>query len=184
MAPFLDSFKRFNLIVERVLETVALVLILLFNVFILYQILSRNISFLPVIMWTEEMSRFTFQWMIMIGATIGVLRSDHFIVDIFEGNGTVYKVVKTIREFLILVVTVVFIVGGMDFAISGARRTSMAAGLPMSYIYVSFFVAGVFMTIFTIQRIAIIFKEGVEVLDREYDKQEIYIPIKEEEEGR
>ncbi|MCE2774176.1 MAG: TRAP transporter small permease subunit [Burkholderiaceae bacterium] len=47
------------------------------------QIGSRFFEWIPNYMWTEEMSRFFFIWMVMIGATVGVREGLHFDVDIW-----------------------------------------------------------------------------------------------------
>ncbi len=47
------------------------------------QIVSRWTDLLPHYIWTEEMARFLFIWMIMIGAMVGVREGTHFEVDLF-----------------------------------------------------------------------------------------------------
>ena len=47
------------------------------------QIFSRYTELIPAYIWTEEMARFLFIWMIMIGAMIGVRESAHFEVDVW-----------------------------------------------------------------------------------------------------
>jgi TRAP-type C4-dicarboxylate transport system permease small subunit len=47
------------------------------------QIISRYTDLIPAYIWTEEMARFLFIWMIMIGAMIGVRESAHFEVDVW-----------------------------------------------------------------------------------------------------
>ncbi len=47
------------------------------------QIFSRYTALIPSYIWTEEMARFLFIWMIMIGAMIGVREGTHFEVDLW-----------------------------------------------------------------------------------------------------
>ena len=57
------------------------VLVLVFPVTL--QIFSRFTDLLPHYIWTEEMARLLFVWMVMIGAMLGVRKSAHFIVDVW-----------------------------------------------------------------------------------------------------
>jgi len=50
---------------------------------VMMQILSRYIGFIPRYIWTEELARFCFIWMIMIGAMIAVREDSHFDVDLW-----------------------------------------------------------------------------------------------------
>lgn len=158
----LDSFSR---VLSKVLYGAALITFSIFVVLIIYQVISRNIRSVPVIQWTEEISRFSFMWMIMIGATIGALHSDHFVIEIFERNTRAGLWTTWIRELSVLIVALVFVFNGFEFGLSGARRISMAAGLPMYYVYMSFFVMGVLVTIFSAQRILILVLRGAAALD-------------------
>ena len=47
------------------------------------QIVSRYTALIPSWIWTEELSRFLFIWMIMLGAMIAVREGTHFVVDVW-----------------------------------------------------------------------------------------------------
>ena len=47
------------------------------------QMISRNTGLIPAWIWTEEMARFLFIWMVMLGAMIGVREGTHFDVDVW-----------------------------------------------------------------------------------------------------
>src|ERR1700755_2431607 len=47
------------------------------------QIISRYTALIPSYIWTEELSRFLFIWMVMLGAMIGVRERTHFEVDVW-----------------------------------------------------------------------------------------------------
>lgn len=75
MRLFLDLLARINRALEKLLHWVLLALLFGFIALIIYQIVSRNLPLLPRLYWTEEFSRFAFQWMIMLGTAIGVLHA-------------------------------------------------------------------------------------------------------------
>src|SRR5438094_10179184 len=47
------------------------------------QIISRYTELFPHYIWTEEMARFLFLWMVMLGAMVGVRDASHFEVDVW-----------------------------------------------------------------------------------------------------
>lgn len=169
MRRILQFLERLDMGLENALYAVAMTVFGLFVVLIVYQVASRNIAFLPVIQWTEEVSRFSFMWMIILGALNGVLRSDHFLIDIFDEHPRARHFTRWLRELLILLVGFIFVSEGLGFGLSGARRISMAASLPMSYVYISFFVMGIITTLFSIHRILILVVGSVPALDT-FDK--------------
>ena len=76
MRKFLDSYYRLlNVLLG------ASVGILIVPVTI--QMIARNTGLLPNWIWTEEMARFFFIWMVMLGAMIGVREHTHFEVDVW-----------------------------------------------------------------------------------------------------
>ena len=51
------------------------------------QIISRYTALIPSWIWTEELSRFLFIWMVMLGAMIGIREHSHFEVDVWPELG-------------------------------------------------------------------------------------------------
>src|SRR5258708_5140659 len=51
------------------------------------QIISRYTALIPSWIWTEELSRFLFIWMVMLGAMIGIREHSHFEVDVWPDLG-------------------------------------------------------------------------------------------------
>src|SRR3546814_14506566 len=68
--------------VDRVLRVAITALIALLIVPVVLQILARYVDFIPRYIWTEEVARFCFIWIIMIGAMIAVRDDTHFDVDL------------------------------------------------------------------------------------------------------
>ena len=66
----------------RLLKFAITALMILLLVPVTLQILSRYTGLIPRYIWTEEIARFCFVWIIMIGATIAVRDDTHFLVDL------------------------------------------------------------------------------------------------------
>lgn len=153
MTTLLHGLSRMNRLLERLLHLVLLALLFGFITLIIYQIVSRNLPLLPRLYWTEEFSRFAFQWMIMLGTAIGVLHADHFVLEAFPRGSRLDRVTRWLRDLACLTVGVIFVVHGKDFALSGLRRSATASGLSMIYVYSAFTVCGVLIVLFSAQRL-------------------------------
>jgi TRAP-type C4-dicarboxylate transport system permease small subunit len=119
------------------------------------QILSRYTGLVPRYIWTEEIARFCFVWIILLGAMIAVRDDTHFDVDLLSrsGNPGVVLALALIRSGLMAAVALTFLVYGYDFALLGARQRSEIAGLPMLSIYIAWPVAGATWLLFLGERV-------------------------------
>jgi len=139
----------------RLLKLVLTVLMVALIIPVGMQILSRYTGIIPRYIWTEEIARFCFVWIILIGSMIAVRDGTHFDVDVLprSSNPTVEMVMKLICYAAMLFVAVTFIRYGYDFAILGSRQRSEISGLPMLSIYIAWPIAGATWVIFLVERI-------------------------------
>jgi TRAP-type C4-dicarboxylate transport system permease small subunit len=144
---------RLYYVLLRILITVLMGVII---VPVTIQALSHNFTWVPSLIWTEEIARFCFVWIIMIGAMIAVRDGTHFDVDILPDgmSDRALAVVSLVVHVAIFLVALTFIVYGVDFALLGARQVSELAGLPMLTIYIAWPVAGVTWVLFLVERVA------------------------------
>ena len=84
------------------------------------QIFSRYTELIPSYIWTEEMARFLFVWMIMIGAMLGIYENRHFEVDIWP------RLAPRPQAALRLVTNVAVLAMGLVFAWAGWYFTRFA----------------------------------------------------------
>lgn len=166
---FATALGRVNRQLERLLHGVLLFLLASFIVLIVYQIVSRNLGFLPRLYWTEEMSCFAFQWMIMLGTAIGVLHADHFVLEAFPRGSRPDRMTRVIRDVACLTVGLIFVVFGQAFALSGFNRIASASQLPMVVTYSTFLVSGVLIVLFSLQRLLMTASRGVDAMESELD---------------
>jgi TRAP-type C4-dicarboxylate transport system permease small subunit len=108
------------------------------------QILSRYTGLIPRYIWTEEIARFCFIWIVMLGAMIAVRDGTHFEVDVLPtGTPKVEAALRIFTHGAMLLVALIFVTYGYQFAKFGAIQHSEIAGLPMLTIYIAWPVAGV-----------------------------------------
>jgi len=113
------------------------------------QVVSRYTALIPAWIWTEELSRFLFIWMIMLGAMIGVREGSHFVVDVLPDlPPRANALLQIVTDLLVLVFALVFIWWGVEFVRFGWDQTSELAELPMTFIFIAWPVAGVTWVLF------------------------------------
>ena len=118
------------------------------------QILSRCTDIVPRYIWTEEVARFCFVWIVMIGSMIAVRDETHFNVDLMPDPETRRQqgVSNLIVHIAMMLMAMVFAWYGYEFAEFGFMQTSETSGINMLSIYISFPVAGVTWAVFLLER--------------------------------
>ena len=107
------------------------------------QIISRYTQLIPSYIWTEELSRFLFIWMVMLGAMIGIRESTHFEVDVWPTlKPRANALLKIVSSIFVLVFALVFIWWGIAFVRFGWDQSSELAEMPMIYIFIAWPLAG------------------------------------------
>jgi TRAP-type C4-dicarboxylate transport system permease small subunit len=120
------------------------------------QIVARFTDLIPHWIWTEEMARFLFIWMVMLGAMIGVREGTHFEVDVWPELGArANALLRLGSHVFILVFALVFVWYGIRFVQFGWDQTSELAEMPMTYIFVAWPLTGVTWLLFAGERLRI-----------------------------
>ena len=126
----------------------ASVAILIFPVSL--QILSRYTTLIPSYIWTEEMARFLFVWMIMIGAMLGIREGAHFEVDVWPRLAPrPQAALRLVSNLAVLAFALVFVWAGIEFTRFAWNRISELAELPLWLIHIAWPVAGFSWLLFT-----------------------------------
>jgi TRAP-type C4-dicarboxylate transport system permease small subunit len=123
---------------------------------VLLQIFSRYVGFIPRYIWTEEMARFFFIWMIMLGAMIGVREGTHFDVDLLPSMPPkMNAALRMVMHVAILVFALIFVYYGYQFTAEAVQgeRTSELADLPLWFIFIAWPLAGVTWLLFTLEKV-------------------------------
>ena len=145
----MSLFKSFTALYSRVLSGLLVFSVAVLIVPVSLQIFSRYTALIPTYIWTEELARFLFIWMIMIGAMVGIRESTHFEVDIWPQlgpRGT--ALLKVLSSLFILAFALVFVWGGWLFTRFAWNRVSELAELPLWLIHGAFPLAGLTWLLF------------------------------------
>lgn len=128
---------------HRVLTWLLVATVAILIVPVTLQILARYTQLFPAYIWTEELSRFLFIWMVMIGAMIGIRERTHFEVDVWPDLGPrAGALLRIVSNVFVLLFALVFLVWGSRFLRFGWNQTSELADLPMGFIFLAWPLAG------------------------------------------
>ncbi|MEO5844798.1 MAG: TRAP transporter small permease [Caldimonas sp.] len=137
----------------RLLNLLLVVTVAVLVVPVAIQILSRHTQLIPSWIWTEEMARFLFVWMIMIGSMVGIRDGAHFDVDLWpELPPRANALLRVVADVFVLVLALVFIWYGIRFVQFGWDQTSELAELPMVWIFLAWPLAGFTWVVFLGER--------------------------------
>jgi TRAP-type C4-dicarboxylate transport system permease small subunit len=132
-----------------VLSTLMVVALLVLIVPVTLQIFSRHTSLVPTYIWTEEMARLMFIWLIMLGAMVGMRERLHFVVDVWpQLSPRANAVVELVAGTATLLFALVFVWAGWEFTEFAFYRISELAELPLWTIHVAWPVLGVTWVLF------------------------------------
>lgn len=118
------------------------------------QIFSRYTALIPAYIWTEEMARFLFVWMIMLGAMLGVREGSHLTVDLWPRLGPrAAALLDIVTKLAIAVLAWVFLAWGWRFTAGAWYRISELAELPLWLIHMAWPLAGLVWSLFLLERL-------------------------------
>jgi len=118
------------------------------------QVLARYTGIIPVYLWTEELARYIFIWMVMVGSIIAVWEGTHFDVHVMpDATSPLGKLLQ--KGFVMLVVCVfalLFAYYGIGYASFGSIQTSVMMQVNLLVIYITVPFAGFCWAIFALFR--------------------------------
>jgi len=142
MKTLIDAY--YHLLNRLLVATVAILVIP-----VSLQIVSRYSGLIPSYIWTEEMSRFLFIWMVMLGAMIAIREATHFEVDVWPELGAkANAALRIVSHIFVLIFALVFLYWGIKFVQFGWYQESELAELPMPFIFIAWPLAGATWLVF------------------------------------
>jgi TRAP-type C4-dicarboxylate transport system permease small subunit len=149
MNVLLPILKRVTAAYSRLLSWLLATSVAILIIPVSLQVFSRYTDLIPSYIWTEEMARFLFVWMIMIGAMVGIRESTHFEVDVWPRlapRGA--ALLRIVSSVFVLGFAFVFVWWGWEFTRFAWNRFSELAELPLWLIHVAWPLAGVTWVLF------------------------------------
>jgi len=145
-------------IIDGYFSFLQIVLTMLMGILIIpvtMQIFSRYSDIIPRYIWTEELSRFCFIWIILVGAMIALRKNEHFAVDLLPPPKTNKGKAISLMfvDLMAFGMAVIFVVWGWPLIKFGLLQTSEMADLPMVFIYVAWPITGITWMLFLSERV-------------------------------
>jgi len=147
--------RKLNDVLYRALQVLITALMMALVVPVTLQIASRFTDLIPRYIWTEEVARFCFIWIIMIGSMIAVRDGMHFDLDVLPKpkSARMQALSRLFVHGAMLVIALTFVVFGYRFALFGYDQDSELTGLNMLFIHAAWPLAGVAFTLFLAEKI-------------------------------
>jgi TRAP-type transport system small permease protein len=103
------------------------------------QVLNRLALHLPII-WSEEVARFLFFWVVLLGAAISVQRRRHFVLDVMppgwrERTGARRFLLDAAPDLCVLAFAVFLLIQGIGYTRAGVFRTATNSDVNMAVVY-------------------------------------------------
>ena len=149
------AWRRFTAGLARLLDYLLIGAVAVLIVPVTMQIVSRYTDLIPPYIWTEELARFVFIWMIMIGAMLGVREMAHFNVDVWNRlSPRGEAALNLVTHAATLVFALVFVWSGIEFTRFAMNRISELAELPLWVIHIAWPLTGLAWIVFLGEQVA------------------------------
>jgi C4-dicarboxylate transporter DctQ subunit len=148
MNTFLRALTKFDLILAKGEAAVLIAMVVVMTVVVFLQVVYRYVLAQPLY-WSEELARYLFVWLSILGATLGLQKRGHFGLDVFFRMFP-KKMKQSMRSFIYLlmgIVIFVILVQGITLVQKTASQESPAMGISMSWAYACLPVGGALMAI-------------------------------------
>ncbi|MGL5950833.1 MAG: TRAP transporter small permease [Cetobacterium sp.] len=138
-------------IMDKILESIAVLLITIMICVSSWQVLSRYVFKSPSA-FTEEFLRFSLIWLSMLGIAYMFGKKQHISIDFLKKKFVEKD--KVLLEMIIVGIftlfsIVVMIIGGGNAVMMSLKQISPSLGLPMAYVYLSLPVSGFFIVAYS-----------------------------------
>jgi TRAP-type C4-dicarboxylate transport system permease small subunit len=122
----------------RVNGWIAVVLFAWLTAVVGLQVVNRLVLHWPII-WSEEVARFLFFWVVLLGAAASVRRRRHFVIDLGYGRplrrGPLGLLLTVLPDLCIFAFSAFLLVQGLDYTRVGWSRTATNSGVNMGVVY-------------------------------------------------
>jgi len=150
---FLENFQGF----------LAVIIFIGLTAVVFLQVVTRYVFHAPFL-WSEEVARFLFFWVALVGASMSVKNGRHFVIEVITvekiGNRTLRKILQLIPSLSILLFALLMAIVGYEYFIVGGLRVGVNSRINMRFVYAAIPFAGVSMIIYSCYHIVHILKGG------------------------
>jgi TRAP-type C4-dicarboxylate transport system permease small subunit len=119
------------------------------------QVLFRFVLRIPAV-WTEEVARMSFVWLIFLGAAIAVKEGGHLALDMI--TAAMPPRVRTVMQYwvltLILALSGIILYAGGNYCLRSAGKVAVTLPIPSNCVYLAVPISAAMMIFFSLELIA------------------------------
>ncbi len=136
MSALLRGLIKLDHVLAKAEAGAIITLVVVMTVVVFLQVVYRYALVRPLY-WSEELARYLFVWLSLLGAALGLQKQGHFGLDFFykmlpdRGRGWVSMVIQLLMGVLVAVI----LVQGIILVQKTHLQESPAMGIPMSWAY-------------------------------------------------
>jgi TRAP-type C4-dicarboxylate transport system permease small subunit len=155
MSKIVGYYSKFIDILNKTLDLVGIILMLIMTGIIFYQVIMRQV-FNNSPAWAEEVALLIMIWFVYLGVVIGIKEDLHIGIEMFVDRlpRKVAYVLQIIVNFIVLGLAYLFWYFGNTLATALWNNSLPATGLSVGYYYIIISVAGVLMALVLVGQIA------------------------------
>lgn len=140
-----DNFTIVRDFVFRIQGWVGILLFAALTSVITLQVSSRYIFHNPVL-WTEEVARYLFLWVVMMGSALSVKTERHFAIEFFDydkvHNIPLRKMLRMVPHLAFITLALIMVITGSQYVEMSKLRMGQMARINLKYIFVSIPISG------------------------------------------
>lgn len=138
--------------VEKVILFILAIILAIMVIALFLQVILRYL-FKSATPWAEELARYAFIWLSMLGATVAMRRGRHMNMDYFVNllPQNIGKITNIVAHILIIFFLAVVTYYGIGLVIMTHKQLSSGMRIPMSYVYLSIPIGSMFMIMFIVE---------------------------------
>lgn len=160
------AYKKLLLLIESITMKISVFLFGIMLVSMLLQVISRYIFQRPFI-WTEELTRFLFIWIIYLGCVLVSKKDEHIRIDFFllRLPMRIRFIITLLTNILLVLFFLVVIIAGINMIIVNYKVKTTALRVSWMYFYLgitsSFFLMLIYKFDHFVRQIMLIWKDKV-----------------------
>lgn len=134
----LKSYSKFLDILEFIMRKIVGVLMICMVAVMFYQVVLRYV-FNKSNIWSEEITRYMFVYVSLLGSFIAVRKNSHLKVDFFVGllKGKVYRYFTLLTSIGVLIFLIYLTPLAYNLSMNTMKSESPGLKLPMGYVYMA-----------------------------------------------
>ena len=130
--------KRILDVVMEGLKKILVLLLSFFTVIVMMQVIARYLLNSPLT-WSEQVARYLFIWMIMLGTSLAFRMKVHIAFDMLLNNfpPLLKRIVQTGNVALVALFSSYWFVKSLDLVMRSTNTIAAGIEIPMNYIYIA-----------------------------------------------